>query len=57
LGLKRRIIMPPRRIISGEHRAEIKEVADLREKKHADLTAGDIKRLVIIIAKKAGLLK
>jgi len=48
--------MAGKRLISEEQQKDLKDIANLKEKKHVDLTAQDIKKLVIVMAKRMGLL-
>ena len=49
--------MAGKRLLPEEQRKDLKDIVDLREKKLFDLTEEDIKKLVIVMAKRMGLLK
>ena len=49
--------MAGKRLISDEQLKDLKDIANLREKKHSDLTTEDIKKLIIVMAKRMGLLR
>lgn len=49
--------MAIKRLISEDQKKQINDTALLRQKKHVNLDAGDIKKLVIALAIKAGLLR
>lgn len=48
--------MSIKRLVSQDRKIEISKVSAIRAKKEVDIDANDIKKLVIIMAKKMGLL-